>query len=348
MIPFYSIFVNGIDRTQSYDDRLISLTVTNQSDSNSDRIELTIANPGWKIETPKRSDKIVVSLGCDKNFTFNHAYTVDGVSVEGGPDKVTIGGLTCPFVDTENTNKATPEVMKAMQVSKSRSFDNKSIAVVVKTIANEDGIKVSIDPYFESIVDHFDQTNESDNVFLKRLAREYGGMYKISSGCKTDKSPVDSFLVFARASSGLSPTGKILDVATIDYKSCGVKPGWKANLTARTDFTGVKCFYHDPNTNDTPYVLAGSEKKVYTIKSPSRNKEHAQHWANSLLKDLFRGSQSITFETPALLNVTAEQFVQLKNFHPSLNTKWLVKCITYTLTKNEGLVTKFELEIPST
>ncbi|XHR29592.1 MAG: phage late control D family protein [Chthoniobacteraceae bacterium] len=341
MIPYYKILVNGVDRTKDYKGLLLSLVVTIQSDSNSDKLEFTIANPKWKIDLPKKSDQIIVSIGVDKDVVFYHAYLVDTITIEGGSNKVTIGGLACPFVDVEKTN------LKAMQVSKNLSFHNLSIAAIVKTIASEVGVKAIVDACFDNIVDHFDLSGESYNAFLHRIAGDYGGMYKIANKKGEKPSTINCFLVFVCASSGNTASEETSNEPTIDCDIIGVKPGWKANLTARTDFTGIRCFYHDLATGDDVAVLSGTEKKVYAIKSPARNKEHAQQWADSLRKNLARGSQSIVFDTPARIDVTVEQFVQLKNFHSILDGKWLVKCITYKLTKTDGLVTSYQLEAPS-
>ena len=337
--PFYRILCSGEDVTEKYDGKLLSLTVIDQTNEQSDSLQIELADPGWTHTLPDKSYQLEIILGYDGKPLLDRLFIVDEVTIEGSPDKITICGKACPC----NASAA----LLPMQARKTRSFDGVTLAEIARTIAAENGLNPAVDPFFDTITEHIDQTDESDNSLLARLARDYDAVYTPATGKKSanDATP-GNYLVFAQASSGLSASGLALPIVTVDRIKDNIRPGWRAVVSVRTQFSACKRKYHDPETGQTHEATAGSGSKVLTIQQPARNQSHAHCSARSTLKSLLRGSQNVVVEMPARFDIQSEQFVTLANFHPSINNvQWLAKVVEHRLTKGGGMTTRLGLEI---
>ncbi len=328
MIPAYRLTSKGKDVTANYAGRLLSISVTDQTDEQSDSLQIDLEDTGWQIELPKEGDIIVVELGYVNNLHSVGSFVVDEVTIEGDPDRICIVGRACPF---ENADK-----LKAMQAKKSRSFDTVTLGDLVKQIASENGLEPSVDAQLAATqIPHIDQTSESDNNLLTRLARQYGAIYK----------PTFGRLVFARSDASETVSGKAMPTATIMRSQ--VSPRWKFTLARRMEYDAVEVVYHDLDWGDTKSVIAGSGEKIHVEHTAAYNESIAESQAKSKLRDSQRGSKTFSISVPGgRLDVVAEQIVNLQGFHPRADGIWLAKRITHTLQKNDGLKTVIEGESP--
>ncbi|HWL51363.1 MAG TPA: contractile injection system protein, VgrG/Pvc8 family [Chthoniobacteraceae bacterium] len=326
MIPVYRITSKGANVTDRYAGRLLSLSVTDQTDGNSDSLQIELEDTGWQTELPKQGEILEIELWYQGQKPVSvGSYVVDEMSIEGDPDRIIISGKACPFENAEQ--------LKAMQARKSRSFDAVTIGDLVKTIAGENGLVAAVDPQLAATeIAHIDQTRESDNNLLSRLARQHGAVYK----------PVSGRLVFARAGATETVTGKQLPDVTISRGE--VAPGWKFTLSRRMEYEAVKVAHHDVDFGDTVEIVAGEGDKIHFVHGLAQNEPEAKAQAEATLKDIQRGSKTFSIQCAGRFDVTAEQRITLAGFHPRADGVWLAKRITHTFRKSEGLRTVIEGE----
>ena len=87
---------------------------------------------------------------------------------------------------------------------------------------------------------------------------------------------------------------------------------------------------------------------TYCHNYPASSKSRAQAKAWSIKQALKRGGQTVTLDLPGLVQVAANQPVNLVGFRDEMNGQWFARKITITLTKGAGIRTKIECEIPGT
>ncbi|WP_104753688.1 phage late control D family protein [Helicobacter salomonis] len=137
-----------------------SLSYTDYEKDQSDTLNLKLA-PNSKL--PKFGDRLELFMGWDKLYFFGafyvsalkenyrHGFSVDATSI--------------------NHNKELKE-------KKNRTFKNKSVAEILKSIAREHGLKHKI--HFEhasSVWNALEQVDESDSALCDRLSKMYGCSY---------------------------------------------------------------------------------------------------------------------------------------------------------------------------
>jgi phage protein D len=228
MTPTFHILANGSDISGDVASRLISMTITDSVDENSDGFDLMLEDSAGTLALPASGAKLDVSLGYDGNNQRMGSFVVDEASVEGPPDRISVQASSTPFVTDRNGGG------KASFTSrKSRSFEGKTLGDIVQTIAGECGLTPVVDSELSSVsVPYVAQTDESDANLLVRLARRYGGVLK----------PADGRLVLASEAGGRSTSGQALEITLTpaDVTNWRVTNGGKSQ-----GVTKVKAKTHD-------------------------------------------------------------------------------------------------------
>lgn len=327
--PTFSIINKGVEKSGDYAPILEELVLTDSTTEKADAIKIKISDIGNRIELPTKGEKITVSIGQDGTMTRTGIYVIDGVRLVGPPDIIEITGAACPFSDADT--------LTAMQSRKSRSWDNITLGQLVSGIAGEHGLTAAVSSEFAPVnVPHVDQTAESDNNLLTRMARLYGAVFK----------PTFQKLVFTRGGEGNTSTGAPVGTLAI-ARGIGMK--YDATFSKRTNFTGAKVCYHDCDAGETGDFTAGlndDEKKLYREGKLEASAPQAKAKAWSKLRELKRGSQIVTVDLPGCWKATAEQKVSLTGWRKEINGIWIAKKVVFTLTRGAGWRTKIDCEIP--
>lgn len=213
--PAFSISIEGRDITTVLDNRLMSLTLTDNRGFEADQLDLELDDADGKIVLPRRGAVITLALGWKGQPLFpKGAFTVDEIEHTGGPDRLTIRARSADFRETLNTRRE-------------KSWHKTTVGEVVKEIAVRHKLKMALGKDLsDKPVEHIDQTNESDGSFLMRLARQYGAIASVKNGN----------LLFIRQGQGKSASGKPLPVITITRKD---GDSHRFTLADRGAYTGV-------------------------------------------------------------------------------------------------------------
>ncbi|TNK09471.1 phage late control D family protein, partial [Escherichia coli] len=111
------------DITTVLDNRLMSLTLTDNRGFEADQLDLELDDADGKIVLPRRGAVITLALGWKGQPLFpKGAFTVDEIEHTGAPDRLTIRARSADFRETLNTRRE-------------KSWHKTTVGEVVKEIA---------------------------------------------------------------------------------------------------------------------------------------------------------------------------------------------------------------------
>lgn len=337
--PAFRIESDGADITAQLQDRLTSLRIVDDSGQQSDSLELALDDRDKLLPVPRSGAVLKVWLGYSSGGpppVYMGAYAVDEVGLSmGGPRSMTIKASSAALA---------PALVKER---KTRSWDNKTLQEITEQIAKENGLQVVIKGKGASQkILHEDQTNESDQNFLTRLADRFQAVIK----------PADNKLVMVDRGAGQG--GPLLQVDITQALD------WNASLKNRGAFGSVEARYVEREGTGGVSQWSNTEKKVelkssdtgtdtwsatggqlqkFQIQKLFRNKAEAEAAAKSQLQSLKAGEVKITVRMSGdpSFKINAEGQVLLKNFRPYVDGQWFVRQVTHELGSG-GYITTVE------
>lgn len=325
MKPIYFIVANGKPINSLIESRLVSLTVTDETGEQSDRLSLRLEDAAGTIELPKKGALVSVKMGLGQ-LTDLGTFTVDAVSVSGPPDIITIEGHAAPYSkDGER---------KGMQDRKSRSFDEKTLGEIVETIAGEHGLAPVISDELASInPGHVDQTDESDGSFLNRLARDVGGVVKATT---------DRLALIMRGASRTASGGTLATVSL----TRGDLSRWEYIEADRGGYKSAVATYRDHGEAKTVEVVVGEGEPALRLPHEYSSKSNAKRAAEARLDDSKRSSGGkLRLTMPARLDIIAETPLAVAGIRQGVDGAYVVRRVEHTLDKS-GLRTSVDCERP--
>ena len=97
MTPRYAISVDGNEK--DFSERLVSLTLTDKVDKDSDTLTLTFVDHDGKLALPRLGASITVAIGFESlGLVEKGTYMADSVSCSGTPDQMTIKARAATFI----------------------------------------------------------------------------------------------------------------------------------------------------------------------------------------------------------------------------------------------------------
>ena len=219
--PIYRITVDGEDITARIQDRLISLTHTDNRGFETDQIEILLDDTDGRLGLPVRGAEVHVAFGWPTSGVVDKgSFTVDEVEHSGAPDTLSIRARSADLRGGINTQRE-------------RSWHDVKLKDIVCTIADECDLAASIPTELaEQAIEHIDQTNETGANLLTRLARQFDAIATVKNGK----------LVFMRTAGGVSASGKALPAAFITRQS---GDRHRFSIADRETYSGVKALYND-------------------------------------------------------------------------------------------------------
>jgi phage protein D len=253
MKPIYKIISNGMEIDLGK--HLISLSCHDESGIMSDSCEIVLDDAGSVIAVPATGANISVYLGYeDIGLSHIGSYIVNEISISGTPSRISIKAHAADFKST-------------LKEKISGSFSGQTIGSLVNSIASKHGLipKVS-GALADVVIDHIDQTNESDMHFLTRLAGNYGAIAK----------PANGNLIFALKGMAKSVSGLDLGTTTLDIMQV---ISWSYANTTSNNISKIKISTIG-NTNliaESKIILTGFKPGIPTVWTITK----AEHVLNS-------------------------------------------------------------------
>jgi hypothetical protein len=313
--PAFRIVADGTDVTQAIADRFVSLRITDQAGQQSDSLEIAVDDRGSMMPAPRSGAWIRVWLGYSDNGrlpAYMGAFAVDEVEFGMGPRSMVIKATAA---------QTAPELVKEQR---SQSWHGKTLGEVVQEIAKRNGLQPVIKGNLGSVqIRHEDQTNESDQSFLTRLAEKYTATIK----------PADGKLVVTPRAQGAGAFTIQLNEVT----------NWRATLKNRGAYGQVKVKWLDRSTNKEKIKMNGEAGPLpmFEEKQLFRDEQEATKAAESRLQSLKAGEVRISLQMPGRPDVNADGEVTLKGFRDLVDGTWVVKSISHELAGG-GYTTSLE------
>ena len=316
--PGFRIEANGGDITSLIADRLVSLRITDQAGQQSDSLEITLDDRDKRVPIANSGTWLRVWLGYStggRTPVYMGAFAVDEVELGMGPRSMVIKATA---------SNTAPTLVKEQ---KTKSWHGKTLGDVVQEIAQRNNLVPVIKGELASVqIQHEDQTNESDQSFLTRLAEKYRATIK----------PADGRLVVV-------PRGAADNAGNVTIKQEEVT-NWRATLKNRGAYGAVKAKWLDRSVNKEKVITAGESGgalPAFEEKQLFKSEAEAQKAADSRLQSLRAGEVRISLQMPGRPDVNAEGLVTLTGFREYVDGTWNVKSVTHDLGSG-GYITTVE------
>lgn len=263
--PDFIIVANGKNMTDTLRKYLISIEYTDDIDNEADGF--TIKFQGESFIPPSFKDVLKVWLGYQDNLWYIGSFSVLKSRLE--------------YETMEVEVTATP-VNFGSQIKEKRttSYDNVTLDQILKKIGARHGLSVK-NSFPKHSYSHKSQTNESDMVFMRRLAKELGATFAIKNNT----------ILFRPKKGG--DNEKELPSLSIDAKK--TKGLWFETLD-KTVYKSATASWHSTKENKTKKVTVGSGSPVLHVRGSFKSESDARTKAKAKLEASNRGNFRGGFE----------------------------------------------------
>lgn len=212
------------------------------------------------------------------------------------------------------------------------SWHDTTLGEVFTTIAKRHELEpVIATDAADEVIEHEDQTNESDQAFLTRLAERFDAVIK----------PKQGQLFLARRDDGtmFPRTTKILNTETTT---------WRARLKDRARYSAVTARWIDRKTSKESVAehRGGQGFPTFQLQKTYRTEKAALNAAAAKSAALAAATVEITVTRVGTPNIPAESRVTLEGFRPEIDGKpWVVNRVQHVLDEG-GYRTTIECGTP--
>ena len=229
------------DITQVVSSRLINLSLTDNRGLEADTLDLELSDHDGKLALPPRNATISLALGWKGAPLIDKGqYSVDEVLFSGGANSADRLTIRARAADLKGT----------LTEQKERSFHKKKLGEIVNEIAQGNKLKSQVAKELASrLIDHIDQTNESDINLLSRLAEEHGAMCTVKNGT----------LLFMPLGQGKTASGKPIPLRKITRKS---GDSYAFSIAESENYKAVRVYWHDTATGKRGEIIIDKNTKI--------------------------------------------------------------------------------------
>ena len=250
--PIFKIEYNQKDITKDVSNQILNIEYTDYEHGQSDEITITFDDTQklWQSSwIPSKGDSLRVFIGYEGEKLLNcGVFEIDEIEFATPPDTLIVKALATG-------------ITKALRQNNSVAYENKTLKQIASEIAQKHSLTL-VGEIEDVRVERITQNQERDLTFLKKLAEQYGYIFKIAEGN----------LVFYKTE---KLTGA--DAAKILYRTDLTR----ITLSEKTskNYKAVTVTYHNPKTGKKITATAKNEKCVKgdTLKITERceNKQQA-------------------------------------------------------------------------
>ncbi len=320
----YRLLVNGTDIGTIVQDRFISMRITDNRGLETDSIEVELSDHDGLLEIPPKGAEIEAWIGwSNTGLVYKGKYLVKERGHQGTPDILTLRAEAA-------------DLKSAFKKKKERSFDKKTIADIIQTIAKEHGLKPKVNETLgEILLPHIDQ-NESDANLITRIADEHAALATVKNG----------YLLFMPKGEGKTFKGNPLPELIIT-RSDGDSHRY-SDTDGADDVSGVTVYYYDNTKAKRQKVTVGiSDENTRELRNIQRDQQTAEHVAkaeyNRIKSRTATFSFTLAYGNPELI---PEMPLSFMGFKPLIDDiLWLGTRVVHNLDSSGGYTTECEAEI---
>ena len=321
--PDYKIEADGKDITAVLKERKASISIKDESGIESDSLDMVLVRQGMKL--PATGAELKVWIGYkESGLVYRGLYTVKSLKI-----KKVVVAISAKAINFSKVSKSKKNSIKSQ---KTHSWNKHTLGEIIATIAAEHNYPASIsEKYKNTLIEHIDQTDETDLNFLTRLAHDNGAIFK----------SVDGRLLFLEESAAVSNSGK--ELTRIDLLLSDIQPAWEVEIEDREIYNSVEIRWHDTNKGEEVSAVVGGGEPVRRMPRVFPNSGDAVRAGAAEMLRLSRGNQkvSITVQGDPLIFAESPLFL---DFQDSLiSSNWIVKSCTHPISSS-GYKTTMQLE----
>ncbi|WP_234085330.1 contractile injection system protein, VgrG/Pvc8 family [Azonexus sp. R2A61] len=219
----WRIAVDGKQISQTIDgrQRLMSLTHTDLRGFEADTLDIEFDDSDGALALPAKGAEITFAFGwAGEGLVDKGKFIVADVQHRGTPDVLAIRATSA-------------DLAAGLTTQRERAWHQTTLGAIVRTIADENGLKPLVHASLENIaIAHDDQTNESSASFLTRLAKRYDAYAAVKN----------NYLIVSPSGAGITASGA--ELPTLDITR---QRGDQHNFlfADRDTFAGVRALYND-------------------------------------------------------------------------------------------------------
>ena len=317
--PIFKIEYNQKDITKDVSNQVLNIEYTDYEHGQSDEITITFDDTQklWQSSwIPSKGDSIRVFIGYEGEKLLNcGVFEIDEIEFATPPDILTVKALATG-------------ITKALRQNNSVAYENKTLKQIASEIAQKHSLTL-VGEIEDVRVERITQNQERDLTFLKKLAEQYGYIFKIAEG----------ILVFYKTE---KLTGAV--AAKILYRT----DLSRITLTEKTskNYKAVTVSYHNPKTGKKITATAKNEKCVKgdTLKITERceNKQQALLKAKAALA---KGNNTIegSIDLVGTPNLIAGLNIELKDLS-YFSGKYHITQTRHFIDRTSGYGTSLEVK----
>ncbi|MDR3299460.1 MAG: phage late control D family protein [Candidatus Accumulibacter sp.] len=333
--PLWRLTLASADLNTRLAPRLMQLSLTDNRGMEADQLDITLSDADGLLDLPKRGVEVHLWLGwSDTGLVDKGTYTVDEVEHSGAPDQLTIRARSA-------------DLREGLSNKKERSWHQTTVGAIVQTIAEENGLEAAVSPELAGeVIEHLDQTDESDASFLTRLAERYDAIANIKSGK----------LLFFKIGRGKTLSGETLETVKITRQS-----GDRHRFTVadRDGANAVKATWYDRQSGKKGEVIVrvepekGQEKvsesateNIKTLRHCYASQGNAQCGAKAALAKLERAVSTFALSLArGRPDIFPDLPAHVSGWKPAIDgTDWWIAKVSHKLS-DAGLTTDIDLEL---
>jgi len=325
--PLWRLTVGGTDISATVRPLLLSLSVTDHLDADSDELEVRLDWRDRAIALPRRGVEIRLSLGyAETGLVAMPGFVVDELQYgqQGAGLTLIIRGRAA-------------DLRGPLRAPKSRSLEAGTLGDLVSRVAADNGLTPVVASDLAALaVGHVDQSAESDLHLVTRHARALGGAVKVADGR----------LVVTRVGAGVTAgTGRTLTAETIRMDEVGT---WWVTDQDRDAAGSVAVPHHDLDTATTTWEVIEnpeSDGPPVEVRYGNAGADQARAQATGTAEAAGRGGKTIRLDLPGRPTLIAGGDIVLSGFGDGADGTWAVKSVSHTLDGG-GYRTSVEAETP--
>lgn len=329
--PGFQILADAADITATVQQRLISLTLTDEVGMESDVLEITMADndPLVPLQVPPTGAELELFLGYDGIMQRMGLFVCDEVELAGWPGEMVIRARAAVY-DKSKGGKSN------LQTQKNRSWPSGTkLAAMVAKVAKEHGMEHAVAKSLQAVtLPHIDQADESDINLLVRVAKKYDAIVK----------PAGGKITVAKRGESKAVSGEQLAPVLVDLTDC---TNYRMTLAKRETAGMVVAYWHAVKKAKRNEVKVGKGEPVRRLKQYYPTQEMALAAARAELERRSRGQQTLALTTTGSPTIAAEAQLIVAGIRPDVDGEWLISRVTHRLDGSTGYLCDIEAEKPN-
>jgi hypothetical protein len=329
MRPIYRVTIDGEDISTALAPLLLALSVEDGSGTESDRLELQLADPGGTMDWPEHGAVIGVELGYEggpsAGLTDMGEFVVDEVEVSNPPRQIVVRG-----------NAIDLRADSAAKARKRVHYEGETVGSLVAKLAAEMGYRSAVHPGLASReVPTLDRGTESPMSAVTRLARRFDAVATVKRRT----------LGFVPAGVGETARGAPIPPIEISESVC---TRWRFSVTDRLKYAAVEARYHDFAAGADVWVKMGRDDggdQTYQLRQTYPDRTSAVAAAEAKYRSLGRNAGEADITTVGYPVIGAQVPLLLQDFGAGIDGRWIADSVTHRFDNN-GLVTTIRAKLP--